>query len=281
MGLKLKSKWGRQLQTDECKKLSGFIKTPSLFKNNVYQGIRILKFPINAIDQSQLAKYNYAGSYKIGKSAESFTKYILGCQGYEILLSNQQLSADKKTIGELDLIVRSEADQFIHIECAYKIYLYRSDLDPIDPWFGPNQNDKLSQKIGHLVNHQLPVLYSDPSKKLLNDHQIDINRIAQRIMVKAQLFLPFIKDVTLDDWINPSCIAGVWMNKKDWHKYKTQCESVAVIDKPFWFLQNTDDFTGFLTPLENDFEKDEDFSESKSIMVLVTINGSQQKIFIC
>lgn len=100
-------------------------------------------------------------------------------ENYEVLFENIQILEGKNTIGEIDFILREvETEQVIHLELAYKFYLYDPDISdtPIDNWIGPNRNDSLVEKLEKLKQKQFPLLHHPASKEVFE--KVDVSSVS-------------------------------------------------------------------------------------------------------
>lgn len=96
---------------------------------------------------------------RLGFYAEALLSYFFQTfNSIELLLQNFQIIEEKRTIGEIDFIIRYK-NKVIHIECAVKYYLLK-DLklkDKASQWVGPRLKDNLELKINKIIQHQLPL----------------------------------------------------------------------------------------------------------------------------
>lgn len=116
---------------------------------------------------------------------------------YQLIAHNLQIkSAEKITLGELDLVVKDrQRDCLMHIELAVKFYLalnhlFRAELTPfenIEAYIGPGLKDRLVDKYLHTFKHQLP-LSSSPAVKAMLIHIDEVHAI-----FKGRLFQPWVK----------------------------------------------------------------------------------------
>lgn len=96
-------------------------------------------------------------------------------------------NAEKRTLGEFDLIVKNEADKQIeHWEIAVKFYLAANDKPTPYQWLGPGLKDSLGRKLDHLLHHQTQLSLLEEAKHALNEKGIHINNT--RIILKGRLF---------------------------------------------------------------------------------------------
>ncbi|WP_415859547.1 DUF1853 family protein [Aureibaculum sp. 2210JD6-5] len=136
----------------------------------------------------------------------------------KILTENIQVQHDKRTVGELDCILIKDNTP-IHLEIIYKFYLYDNSVgsSEIEHWIGPNRNDTLLKKLTKLKEKQLPLLYSEHTKPILDDFNLNPKIINQLVYFKAQLFTPYnillpeftlVKITLLRRWLWTAPIGG-------------------------------------------------------------------------
>ncbi len=124
---------------------------------------------------------------------------IKSSENYRMIDESIQIIEDKNTLGELDFILEEKANsRLIHLELAYKFYLYDPGLSQsqVENWIGPNRNDFLIKKLEKLRHKQFPLLHHASVKKRLQVEKTD--QIDQRLCLLASLYLPFQKEVVLD-----------------------------------------------------------------------------------
>jgi hypothetical protein len=130
---------------------------------------------------------------RLGHLVEKIVGELLkSAANYELIHENTQIIEDKKTIGELDFIIQdNRSKQLIHVELAYKFYLFDPNISSelINCWIGPNRNDSLKEKLDKLKIKQLPLLYHDCTKSTLKT--IAIEKVSQALCLLVNLFIPF------------------------------------------------------------------------------------------
>lgn len=135
----------------------------------------------------------YPTNLRLGHLVERFISCLIrSSDNYTILYENIQIIENKQTIGELDFIlIENETKEMIHVEFAYKFYLYDPSISNIamNNWIGPNRNDSLHKKIQKTKNKQFPLLYHSATRSTLSE--IDINRILQKSCLLVSLYIPF------------------------------------------------------------------------------------------
>lgn len=133
---------------------------------------------------------------RLGHLAEKVVSTLIkSSTNYEVLYENIQLVENKQTIGEIDFILSSlNTAQLIHVELAYKFYLYDPSIssEVINNWIGPNRNDSLREKLEKTKNKQFPLLYHKAAKPLRD--QLRPKVISQQLCLLANLFIPYQSD---------------------------------------------------------------------------------------
>ena len=109
-------------------------------------------------------------------------------------------SADGRdiTLGELDFLLRDEQTQ-IHLEIAVKFYLGVEHAGTIH-WLGPGLEDRLTRKLQHLRDHQLPL-----------SQVLQIEPVERRFWVKGVLFHPWQRILDLPEGIIPPRQPSFWL----------------------------------------------------------------------
>ncbi|WP_233357625.1 DUF1853 family protein [Haloflavibacter putidus] len=197
----------------------GFIQTPELWENNLFE-LNQFKLPqINKPDLSQLEDIN--PRLVLGKRAEHFFSLaIQNSKDYELLANNLQIIYNKETLGEFDFFLRNiNRKQNLHVELVYKFYVYDPNFEAeMDRWIGPNRKDSLTRKIKHLKTHQLPLLYQPETTEILENVAIDVQNLEQEVCFKANLFLPKYMQSKNIAPLNSACIVGYYLKKEEFTK---------------------------------------------------------------
>ncbi len=117
---------------------------------------------------------------------------IKSATNYAVLDKNIQLIEAKTTIGELDFLLEEiDTKQVIHMELAYKFYLFDPSIssEPINNWIGPNRTDSLIEKLEKLKSKQFPLLYHTATKARFEN--IDLEEVSQAVCLLVSLFIPY------------------------------------------------------------------------------------------
>ncbi len=216
----------------------GFCQTPSLFKDSFYD-LEVFDLVDDiAVENFHIQNIEILEKLPLGKRVEYFFDAIIAQSStYERVLRNIQIIHDKQTLGELDFILFDKRkEKYIHIEMQYKFYLYDDSFEnEMDRYIGPNRNDTLVLKLQRLKNKQFPLLFNELTKGYLKN--VDLNNIEQKILFKANIFLPRnLKNKKLS-LINNTCINGYFLSFKEFIEDDTfRKMSLFVPDKFDWLI---------------------------------------------
>lgn len=190
----------------------GFQNTPLLWHADTVEGLQ--QFPIIPTHKT-FVPFSKTTQLRLGKWVEAYVNFQLKQDlNITILEENLQIRDHHKTIGELDLLFLNNT-QPIHLEIAYKFYLYdtlNTYENPLEYWIGPNRNDSLIYKLKKLKERQLPLLYHSATKTILNNKNLSPETFTQCMHFKAQLFLPFNATAIDMSFLNNNCIEGFYLS---------------------------------------------------------------------
>lgn len=134
---------------------------------------------------------------RLGHLAERVVAGALhAARNYHVVYENVQIKQGNTTLGELDFILQNkETNALVHMELAYKFYLYDPSIanEPVKNWIGPNRNDSLVQKLDKLHTKQFQLLHSPEAQAQFTDLQNQ--PIAQQLCLLTNLFVPLGFDV--------------------------------------------------------------------------------------
>jgi hypothetical protein len=150
-------------------------------------------FDLSVLNLSPDLDFELPTNLRLGHLAEKVVAGLIGLStNYQLLYENAQVIEGKQTIGEIDFIIESvKTQQLIHLEMAYKFYLYDPNISsvPLNNWIGPNRNDSLEEKLQKLKTKQFPLLYHEATKSMLND--IAIDQVDQALCLLVSLYIPY------------------------------------------------------------------------------------------
>lgn len=196
---------------------------------------------IEALEQFKLDNQSFSihlneEEPRLGKRAEQFLLFQLAKLGFPVLASNMQIQKNSNTIGEIDAII-VENDLPLHLEVCYKFYLYDPHIkgSEIDKWIGPNRRDSFKQKLDKLKNKQFPLLFNPAAIEQLEKAKIPHREIQQKVLFKAQLFLPadhmFVNTIPID----VSSVVGYYYTLEQMNHF-SDCKFYIPM-KPDWLME--------------------------------------------
>lgn len=197
------------------RRYQGFSLTPPLWTGD---GV----FPFGQIDLVHPSSADAASvtfkNHRLGKLVEEFVFHQLKSKASVTWISdNLQIQDNKRTAGEIDALYL-ENDTPIHLEVAYKFYLYdtiEEYSDPLAYWIGPNRKDSLFYKLEKLRGKQFPLLHHRLTRPYLDGFHLTSKDIKQQLCFKAQLFTPYQgQDINLGP-INSNCVVGNYLSHRD------------------------------------------------------------------
>ncbi|WP_018405432.1 DUF1853 family protein [Marinobacter gelidimuriae] len=161
---------------------------------------------------------------RLGHYVERLYRVLLeSLLGWDILLQNQQIHSNGRTIGELDFVVYNRHEQRVeHHEIAIKFYLGHTQ------WFGPNAHDRLDLKTSSLLDQQSQRSQTPEARELLAGHGISVPLIA-RIFMPGYLFYPPAK---VPAYVPADHLRGNWVYAHQLHP--EDCATWVVLRKPHW-----------------------------------------------
>lgn len=194
----------------------GFASTPSLWTTHKVRSLE--QFEIEGQPLSFNRKIDT--KLRLGKYVEQFVAYQLRQdKRVQVIDQNIQIQEDKRTLGEIDFVIRRNGSS-IHIETVYKFYLYYpSSVSELHCWIGPNRKDSLIEKLDKLRDKQLPIVHTTPCKDYLQSQNISSDEILQQVYFKAQLFVPYASDVAFEQ-LNKECVSGFYLRQKELASFK-------------------------------------------------------------
>jgi hypothetical protein len=199
------------LQEHLQQQVTGFLNTPPIWVNSQF-GMQQFDFP--QVDLTSFSPTPFSQKLRLGHQMEQVCKQVLDhCSPYEVLLHNLPIRQGKRTIGEIDFILKDTATQhLIHVELTYKFYIINPDIsEPIHQLMGPNRRDMFFTKMEKIKNAQFPLLHAPEGASALETLEIDHTQIEHQVCYKAQLFEPYGSKTSHLRPLNPKCIIGYWL----------------------------------------------------------------------
>jgi len=149
-------------------------------------------FDLSELKIESELEFELPTNLRLGHLAETVVSGLIKAStNYNVLYENVQMLKGKKTIGELDFIIENESSkELIHLELAYKFYLYDPGIssETINNWIGPNRNDSLTKKLEKVKSKQFPLLKNESSTSIFDN--IDLGKVSQALCLLASLYIP-------------------------------------------------------------------------------------------
>lgn len=193
------------------KKYLGFLSTPPLWINTQF-GIAQFEFP--EMDLSTFVPKPIPERIRLGHRMEDVCKQLIEFHpDYEILIHNLPIKDGKRTIGEIDFILReSNSQRLVHVELTYKFYIINPEIsEPIHRLMGPNKRDMFFTKMEKIKNEQFQLLHVPQGVAALGKIGIDHKEVTHKVCYKAQLFRSYGANTSHIRPLNPECICGFWL----------------------------------------------------------------------
>jgi len=162
-------------------------------------------FQLKDLDFEGNPSYELPTNLRLGHLAEKVVSQLIQhSTNYHLLHENIQLIQNKNTLGELDFILEetnaetsiatgpaTRTNQLIHLELAYKFYLYDPTISThqVNNWIGPNRNDSLQEKLHKLNTRQFPLLNHPVTKAKLPE--LDLENVKQALCFLINLYIPY------------------------------------------------------------------------------------------
>ncbi len=173
---------------------------------------------------------------RVGPAFEALIQWGLEQgMGYQCVASDLQIFSEKRTIGSLDLVLKTPDGEYEHWELAYKVYLQVEPDVGWENWVGPGHRDRLNTKVRRLLDHQLPLSQTPEAQQALSAIGIDaIER--HRVLLQGVLFSEYGKgerraenghSAAQGRWLRPSAMGELVARHPD--------SKWVLREKPLWF----------------------------------------------
>ena len=189
----------------------GFLNTEPLWVNEQF-GVRQFEFP--EVDVNRFVSKPIPDRLRLGHRMEHVFKQLIAASSlYEIIIYNLTVKKNKRTIGEIDFILRSlPTGQLLHVELTYKFYIIDTVIsEPVHQLIGPNRRDMFFTKMEKIKQAQFPLVHSSEGKEALQMNGIDDELVEQQCCFKGQLFVPYDTPKVHIRPLNKGCISGFWI----------------------------------------------------------------------
>ncbi|NGY37081.1 DUF1853 family protein [Flavobacterium sp. XN-5] len=242
--------------------------------------IGLQSFDLSALNIKIDLDFQLPTNIRLGHLVENIvSEMIKSSTNYNVLYENVQVIEGNKTIGEIDFIIEEEnTTQLIHMELAYKFYLFDPSIssEAIYNWIGPNRNDSLKEKLEKLKTKQFPLLYHNCAKSRFK--AIAINEVSQALCLLVSLFIPYKYKGNFNP-IYEKAIKGYYLNMETFSKLDNPAKNYYIPSKKEWGMDPAEneiwtDFNGVVKDIQTCMK------EKQSPLIWQKYNGSYIEYFI-
>ncbi len=191
------------------KSYEGFLQSNLLWSDTEF-GLEQFVIEYGKLDFTRL--WPVPDKLRLGHQVEHIYLQLLKASNkYKVLARSIQLIEHKRTLGELDYIIKLlDTDEIIHVELTYKFYLLDPEMDGIvEGLVGPNRGDAFTYKLDKTKNKQMPLLYTDAARKRL---KINVDEVTQKVAFYGEIFTPYEMEIQDLGVLNSDCIKGYYMS---------------------------------------------------------------------
>lgn len=195
----------------------------------------IPSFELRSLHMPLTLDFELPHNLRLGHLVERVVAGALhAASNYYVVYENVQIKNGTTTLGELDFILQNkETKAFVHMELAYKFYLYDASISDEIPhnWIGPNRNDSLVLKLEKLQKQQFKLLHTSYAQAQLSglEHQ----KVTQQLCLLANLFVPLGFDISQIPQYQHALI-GYYMDFKAFLAYVSGTSRFYIPNKKEW-----------------------------------------------
>lgn len=224
-------------------------------------------FSLSEVDLASEVDFPLPTNLRLGHLAETVVSGLIRrSTNYKVVYENTQLIENKNTIGEIDFIIeKNNSKQLLHMELAYKFYLYDPTIssDAIRNWIGPNRNDSLIEKIEKIKKKQFPLLYHEIARSKFDN--IILEDVSQVLCLLASLYIPYEYQTSVGSSYEKA-IKGYYLSMKQFSSFDHSERSYYLPSKLEWGMD----------PSEN-----ENWLEFKEVNVDIKRSINQNQALLC
>jgi hypothetical protein len=196
----------QKFKTPELRDLAWVIAAPPLFDSFPENEIELLTSDffekeftrilprLTSLDKNptDLLSFIHNGNTKLlGKYFEALIKYwLMKFSNFKVIRTNVQIFKNKRTIGELDFLIKDKVGGVIHLETAGKYYISAKGTKEWRNFYGPNPADNLSTKIEKMLNEQIKLSSEPSAKSILKSLGIN-TQVRHLIIFKGFFYYPW------------------------------------------------------------------------------------------
>ncbi|WP_211828817.1 DUF1853 family protein [Kistimonas asteriae] len=166
----------------------------------------------------------------------------------QVISCNRQVQADKRTLGEFDLIYYCRIRKaYVHREMAVKFYLGLPDSDSLAGWFGPGLDDRFDRKVDRLLNHQSVLSQTPEGRHSLE--ALGITGVISEILLQGCLFYPFEGSLSAPTLLSDRHLHGDWLPVSALNHYieTRKIDAITHLNKTQWMTPPLNSLTSSIT----------------------------------
>ncbi len=164
-------------------------------------------------------------SHRLGLYFESLWHFFLRQDSsVDLVAHNLPIRTEGKTIGEFDCIYYChQRRRHIHLELAVKYFLSvgshqgTPEHSELNQWWGPECQDRLDLKVGHLLDRQINLSDHDAAKLALEE--LGIEDLDKEIEIKGYLFQSIDNPIPPPIAYNGDNIPNQWVHVNNLQEY--------------------------------------------------------------
>ena len=175
-------------------------------------------------------------SHKVGIAFDALIHFGLERGfGHTVLARDLQIRADRRTVGALDVVLRTQSGTVEHWELAYKLFLQSKPNPGWSSWLGPGERDRLDTKVNRMRHHQIPLSARDVAMEALAGIGVT-EPPTQRVVLQGVLFSRWDEPVTRATNARIDS-AGRWVRQTDMPRVLAAAPNSQWVrrHKPLWF----------------------------------------------
>ncbi|MCV2402163.1 DUF1853 family protein [Marinomonas sp. C2222] len=193
---------------------------------------------LDASPESLNSAISSCKSHFLGSYFETLFSYaIRHLSTLKVVLEHIQIANDTRTLGEVDMVVKTPDGQLHQFEIAIKFYLERKDLAP-HHWVGPNKNDSLLKKETRAREHQLEILNTEEGRKTRH-HLVGEQEIQPHLLIFGRLYYA-LDENNITEINGRNYDVGYWVRASDFPSITGNFSYMKLLEKPHWMAMENE-----------------------------------------
>ncbi|MBT8327603.1 MAG: DUF1853 family protein [Bacteroidia bacterium] len=201
-------------------------------------------FRLTELDLPNDLEFPLPTNVRLGHLTEKVVSHLIrSSSNFDILCENLQIQDGKTTLGEIDFIIENTiTNQVMHMELAYKFYLYDPSIssEVLNNWIGPNRNDSLFKKLEKLKRKQFPLLYHRCTKPYFNP--LNYDTVSQVLCLLTSLYIPYQFKARLGVEYERA-IKGYYINYETFINLKSSTNTFYLPPRKNWGMEASENKT--------------------------------------